>query len=374
MFVHQHQLRHVLTPQHYHSAQQHRLELERLFLPTWHFVATTADLPRHGDFLTFDLLGQPVQLRNIDGEVHAFQNVCAHRHCLLTSKPKGSDPRFRCQYHGWEYTKEGRTGPIPDAQCFRPFDRENARLRKFRLATCGELIFLSLADDSPTLADYLGPFHAIFSEGFAPPFRQGWRHQADFPVNWKAFVENTLESYHISCLHPKTFKEQPAEDNCWHDLHDRYTSFRSGVVDPAVRRGQGWIAKVLGGPATNLYTHSHIHPNLLFSSLDVHRMIMTVFPTSPTTCRILLRMYPLAGRGRGPLKWLLARLIAWLVNRTSRQILEEDARIFADLQRGLRASCHPGVIGTREERIHVFQNYVIDRCAVLAVERRSTRA
>src|SRR5262249_14852355 len=159
----------------------------------------TAQLPRHGDFITFELLGQPVLLRNLDGEYHAFLNVCAHRHCQLSSLPRGHDERFRCQYHGWEYTKEGRTGRIPDAQCFRPWDRDNAHLHKFRTATCGELIFVSLAE-GPSLEDFLGPFHRTCAVWFSRPYGPKWTWQADYQANWKVPIENSLESYHVPCL------------------------------------------------------------------------------------------------------------------------------------------------------------------------------
>jgi phenylpropionate dioxygenase-like ring-hydroxylating dioxygenase large terminal subunit len=395
MFVYQHQLRHVLRPDQYYSAEQHQAELDYVFLPGWHFVGTTADLPRPGAFRTLELLGRPVLLRNMDGRVHAFENVCAHRHCLLTHQASGWSPQLKCQYHGWEYTAEGRTGRIPEAQCFRPFDRENARLRKYRLATCGELIFVSLADDGPSLTEYLEPFYEHFAESFAPPYRQGWTWEVDFPCNWKVIVENSLESYHIPCVHPRTFKELPTEDNCQHDLDERYTSFRTEIRPLAVGRetaggwrpfrvvvywfqrlldrvqrqiigpGMLWGSRKLGGPTTNLYTHHHIHPNLLFSSLDVHRMMQAVVPTSPTSCRVILRIYPLHGTRWGLIRSPLAWFIALLVNQTAKNVLFEDAAVFTAIQKGMQHSEHPGVIGTREERIFVFQEYLRRACATL---------
>src|ERR671936_239996 len=149
MFVHRHQLRHLLRPDQYCSQRQYDLELQRVLLPAWHVLATKAELPRPGDFLS----------------------VCAHRHCLLTGQARGHSPTLRCQYHGWEYTREGRTGKIPDAGCFRPFDRENARLVKFRTATCGELVFVSLSAEGPSLAEHLGDYFPKMAESFGPPFR-----------------------------------------------------------------------------------------------------------------------------------------------------------------------------------------------------------
>ena len=60
MFVHKHQLQYQLRPEHYYGAEQHRREVEELFLPAWHVVGTTAVLSRPGDYLTIEVLGRPL--------------------------------------------------------------------------------------------------------------------------------------------------------------------------------------------------------------------------------------------------------------------------------------------------------------------------
>lgn len=363
MFVHQSQLRHLLTPDKYCSDQQHRIEAERLFLPAWHFVGTLADLARHGDFLTLDLADRPVLVRNIHGQIHAFLNVCAHRHCLLTSKPQGSDPDFRCQYHGWEYTSEGRTARIPDAPAFRPFDRENAQLHKYRVALCGEAVFVSLAEEGPSLADYLGPNYELWATSFAPPFRQAVKWSNDFPCNWKIPVEISLESYHIPCIHPETFGDFPDEEDCEHELNEKYTTFRTPDGEDWLR-SLGYLGvRLLGSTPTHQYVHHHTHPNLLFSSMDMYRLALSTVPTSPTTCRQMCWLYTLRGAKPGILPALISRLMRRFVAKEAKQILLEDMSIFADVQRGMKSSVRRGVLGTREERVYVFQKFVADACS-----------
>jgi phenylpropionate dioxygenase-like ring-hydroxylating dioxygenase large terminal subunit len=357
VFLYEHRLPHLLSPRHYHGEAQHRIELDRLFLPAWHPVAITADLPGPGDFLTLELLGRPLLLRNCDGELHAFLNVCAHRHCLLTHAARGHDPRLRCQYHGWEYTREGRPARIPEAGCFRPWDREGARLQQFRVATAGQLVFVSLAEEGTSLGDHLGDVGAACAASFAPPYRLVWSERIDYAANWKIVIENSLESYHIPSLHRKTFGTLPAEDNCEHVLGERATTFRTHIRQPLVTLLQGWFVSRLGRGATNVYTHHHVHPNLTFATMDVHRLVQVILPTSPTTARHHLWLYAIAGAG--PLTWLLSRVMGRIVRSVARRVLLEDAGIFADVQRGVEASPHPGVIGTREERVHAFQRWVL---------------
>jgi len=363
MFVNQSRLRHVLTPDQYYSEKQYQLEMECLLLPGWHFIASAAELPRPGDFLTLEFLGHPLQLRNFDGEIVAFLNVCPHRHCLLTHEPKGSDPRFRCQYHGWEYTKDGQTGRIPDAQCFRPWDRENARLTRLRSARCGDLVFVSLAEDGPDLADYLGPLQATVAEWFSYPYRQVWKWQADYTSNWKLPVENSLETYHIPCLHAKTFRNFPQEENVAHVLTEHYTSFSTDEMDSWVKKAIRRTVKRLGLRLTGRYTHHLVHPNLIFIGMDVFNMAQLVVPTSATTCRTVVWLFTPHGPRRGPLAWLFVKLTKWLAIAITKAILREDTPIFPDLQRGLEASKFPGVLGTREERVFLLQEHIASRCA-----------
>jgi phenylpropionate dioxygenase-like ring-hydroxylating dioxygenase large terminal subunit len=301
-------------------------------------------------------------IRNIDGEIHAFLNVCAHRHCLLTSQAQGHDERFRCQYHGWEYTKEGRTGCIPDAACFRPFDRDNARLRQFRAATCGELVFVCLTDDGPALEEFLGPFHRTCAAWFARPYGLKWTWQTDYQANWKVAVENSLESYHVPCLHAATFGKFPAEELCEHDLQENYTTFRTPEPRQWTTCVQRWFGRRLGLPQTGIYTQHHAHPHLTVASLDVFRLVQIFMPTSPATCRHRVWLYTPRGSAHNPWQRLLAVVLSALVRWVARQVVLEDAAIYADVQRGLEASVFPGVLGTREERVFAFQQWVVKQC------------
>ena len=108
MFVHQERLEYVLQPADYAAPGILDREIDRLFLPAWHPVALSGDLAADGDFITFDLLGRPLLLRRHEGQLHAYLNVCSHRHCMLTELPRGHSPKLACQYHGWEYRPCGK--------------------------------------------------------------------------------------------------------------------------------------------------------------------------------------------------------------------------------------------------------------------------
>jgi len=362
VFVHQSQLEHLLQPRDYFSPEQHEIEWERLFRPAWYVAAAKAQLRRPGDFLTLDLLGKPLILRNFAGELRAFLNVCAHRHCKLTHQVCGRTENLRCQYHGWEYKEDGYTGHIPEARIFRPMDRELARLQSIRLETCGDLVFVSLDDDALPLADYLGSAYDHCQQWFGPSYRHSTYWMTPAAANWKVLIENSVESYHVPFIHPISFGVAPAEEICRHELDERSSTFHSDETLAWRRWGQTILVRSLGLPVTNVYTHHLAYPNLQFVHTDVVSLVIMILPTSPTTSEQRVWVFGPQGTRRNPWAALVRAIMRRVTIFETRRVLGEDAAILADVQQGLAVSPHSGVIGTREERVFAFQKYVAQIC------------
>ena len=361
MFIHQHSLRHLLRPEHYCSQQHFQLELEKLFRPSWQFVAAKSELPKDGDFLTLDLFGRPILIRNSGGKFLAYENICSHRHCLLTDDTCGNQPKLRCQYHGWEYDDAGHTAKIPEAQCFRPWDRDNSRLNMFRLESCGDLLFVSLNPDAIPLRDWLNPFYEETERAFSGPmWKMTYVWEYDCESNWKVPAENALESYHVTALHQRFSGDVlPSEQNVQHLIDPRYTGLTFDATSK-LEQLQARLNRWLGGVPTSKYLHRHMYPNTMLVSTDTINYALMYMPTSPTTVRIRMRFFAIRGTRRGP----VASLLAWLAWRFAKsktlQVHHEDRAVCASQQKGLARSRHPGVIGAREERIYFFQKYILE--------------
>lgn len=362
MFQHQHRLTHLLRPHHYFDAGHYAKELDALFRPSWQFLASPSELPRDGDFITLEVAGMPLILRNFSGELRCFVNVCPHRHACLTDQPSGNSDTLRCQYHGWEFNAEGKTGRIPEAKAFRPWDRENSHLRRVRLECCGDMAFATLDDDMPSLREWMGPLHDEIEASFSAPtwrMRETWEFET--PCNWKIPTENTLESYHVGAVHPSWMGGAlPPEEFGEHALTDNYTTL-SYLADGPLERRQMWACRVLGETPAGAYRHYHIHPNIAFCMTDTFNFVATCQPTSPTTSRLRTRMFALHGAARGPFA-AFVRHVCWRLGRkTMIRVFNEDRGIFGPQQRGMQASDRPGVLGAREERVYQFQEYVCGR-------------
>src|SRR6202051_890860 len=89
-------------------------EMARVFRGrTWNFLCLEAELPRPNTFRTSHLGDMPVVVtRDNDGNIHAFENRCAHRGSLLCLKERGEAKEIVCCYHNWSYDLEGNLAGI----------------------------------------------------------------------------------------------------------------------------------------------------------------------------------------------------------------------------------------------------------------------
>ncbi|HEX4131139.1 MAG TPA: RHO alpha subunit C-terminal catalytic domain-containing protein [Pirellulales bacterium] len=334
MYLHDHRLPHVLQPADYSSAEQYRRELRHVFLDAWHLVGTTADLRGAKGTLDLTLLGHPLRVQLV-----------------------GDELRVR----------------------YSPHDRRGEQASPWRVARCGQLVFVSLAEDGPSLAAQLGEFYDVCQERFGDEARQSLSWDVEYPVNWKIPIENSTEAYHVPAVHPGTFKESPSEARSRHRLEAGFTSFGTRLpfsphsrFDAVFQRLEGSFVRWMGGEPTTDYWLHHVFPSLLLTFTDTLSLCQTVLPTSPTTARGLVRQFGCFADARH--RWQRTLAAGWgrIAAAITRQILSEDMRLYPAIQRGLSASRNRGVLGCCEERVHAFQCFIRERCDKPSAEPATT--
>lgn len=376
MFLHSGGLPQLLSPDCYFDPSHYESERTGLFLPAWHSMATTAELSRPGDFITFDLCGSPVQLRNDAGVWRAFSNVCAHRHCLLTGMARGHSEKLRCQYHGWEYDCEGRTRHIPQAKNFAPFDAGRPSLATHRVERCGQLLFVAPRDDSPPLNEFLGENYAVLQAAFGDAWRLTWSSEVELPVNWKIPIENSVEGYHIPAVHPDTFKVAPTADRTTHVLAERFTTYRTPNVEPSLfEKGlfavEKQVMRILRREASHSYAQYHLFSNLLVSSSDMLSLAIAVMPTAVKRTQLRIRLFTYRGTTPSRTARIVSAVWSQLNRLFTKMVLKEDFAIYEAVQRGLETSTQSGRLGAIEERIYAFQRFVHEHCVNSLAARES---
>ena len=149
----------------YHSPEIYALEQQRIYEgPVWNFLCLEAEVAKPGDYRATFLGSMPVIVaRDVDDEVYAFENRCAHRGALIVLDGGGNARDFTCVYHAWNYDLKGNLkavafedgvngkGGMPKTFC-----RSDHGPRKLRIALFAGLVFGSLSDDVPPIEEYLG--------------------------------------------------------------------------------------------------------------------------------------------------------------------------------------------------------------------------
>lgn len=196
----------------YTSNEIFERERERIFFgETWSFVALEAEIPDPGSFKRSYVGDVPVIVtRDENGEIHAFENRCAHRGAEFCRALRGKAENFTCPYHQWMYDLSGKLMAVP----FRRGDRgqggmpkdfklEDHNPKRLNVTMRHGVIFATFSDTVPSLEDYLGPenleqFDVVFAGrklkilGFYRNRLQG---------NWKLYHENLKDPYHATLLH-----------------------------------------------------------------------------------------------------------------------------------------------------------------------------
>ena len=169
----------------------------------WHCLGRADEIPAPGDFFTLQLLNEPlIVVRGDDGEVRVLSNVCRHRGMPL-AEGTGNIKRFVCSYHAWAYGRDGALLRAPRMEN-AGFDASNCRLHGFPVQQWRGFIYASLSAnaapfgaEAQALDDLLAPYEP-------EKFRVVHSASELWQTNWKCLVENFMEGYHLSVVHPQT--------------------------------------------------------------------------------------------------------------------------------------------------------------------------
>jgi choline monooxygenase len=183
------------------------LEQERIFCRTWQLVGRLEQLRNPGDFFTCTVNEEPLVItRDTAGTIHAFYNVCRHR-AGYVAKDCGNRKTLQCLYHAWTYGLDGKLLHTPEFEGVEGFDKAEYGLVPVRVDTWGPFVFVNLSNEGPSLHETLGQIPTETQH--MPLERMGFYKRVDYEINcnWKVYVDNYLEGYHIPAAHPGLFKE-----------------------------------------------------------------------------------------------------------------------------------------------------------------------
>jgi len=227
---------HGLPNAHYIDPDIHAQENQALLIDGWAGLAVTADVPEPGDAVPMQFLGIPLLLlRDKQGQVRVFQNICRHRGMILVETPRKIEGAIRCPYHSWCYSTEGQLVVTPHVG--GPGQNAHSGVRKselglieVRIHIWREVVWINISGTAPEFEIANAALIERWAE-FDKPLYHGGPDSAfrlDVDCNWKLAVENYCESYHLPWVHPGL--------NSYSRLEDHYH-----IEEPGLFSGQGTL-------------------------------------------------------------------------------------------------------------------------------------
>lgn len=230
----------------YTSLEFFEAENRKMWPRTWQFAARDEELPEAGDHVVYENVGKSFLLiRQEDGSVRAFANVCLHRGRKLKTGD-GWSAELQCPFHGFTWKNDGSVKKIPCRWDFAHLKEEEMALPEISVGRWGGYIFIREAADGPTLEEFLAPM---------PDHFQRWRHEECatamwvgkvVPANWKVVMEAFMESWHTVVTHPQLLPFT-GDANSMYNIYGDYVNLTvtpfgtmSPHVDPAGKAEQ-WI-------------------------------------------------------------------------------------------------------------------------------------
>jgi Rieske 2Fe-2S family protein len=200
----------LLPKRTYHDTAIFDWERREILRGDWILVAREEDAPEPGTYLLVEVDGENlVVVRDRDGRLHAFHNVCRHRGTAVVEEACGRIVRFQCPYHAWIYDLEGRLVRAKHTEDLDEFSLEAYSLASVRLETWQGFVFVNLSPDGPSLRDQLGDLVEHLERFEFGRLRSAKRTEYDVAANWKFIAENYSECYHCPGVHPQLNKLTP---------------------------------------------------------------------------------------------------------------------------------------------------------------------
>jgi len=195
--------RRTLSTERYLSQAFHDLEVERMWSRTWQATCRETEIPNAGDIHVYEIAKYSILIvRTPAGSIKAFRNACLHRGRRLRTG-SGNAAQLKCPYHGFCWSLDGEFMGAPCAWDFPHVDKECFGLPEVRVGLWGGWVFVNLADDTPSLEDYLGVIPRHFQH-WEPENRYKAIHvEKVIGCNWKVASEAFMESHHILATHPQ---------------------------------------------------------------------------------------------------------------------------------------------------------------------------
>ena len=315
----------------YNDPAFHQADQDGLLARHWQLVGHASSLPDIGSHLVATVAGKPILVvRNNANALQAFYNVCQHRAGPL-ARANGCSRNLVCKYHGWTYSLEGQLLRAPEMQGCEQFNTDDIHLQPIHVTEWQGLVFVAL--HAPLVG--IDTLFANVTEQIAPIDLRTLHFETrvvyEVRCNWKVYVDNYLEGYHLPLVHPGLSKVLDYR-NYQNELYDWYSCQRSPI-------------DASGGPYASGTAHYYfVHPNMMLNILPNRLQTNIVLPVAHDRCEVVFDYY-YGDRESAATQKLIADDLQF-----ANEVQQEDIEICERVQEGLQSGAyHAGRLSMKRE-------------------------
>ena len=336
-----------LPVSNYTDSQRYQQECQRLFRDYPQFVGPSCLLPNPGDYFAFDDTGIPILIvRNQDGGLNAFLNICSHRGSPLAEGAGHAlkDRLLTCPYHGWSYDLDGKLKGIPFGnQGFDSVDRDQRGLRPLKVAEKHGFIFVmpnpELDFDIDEVMGGIGPLLEDF--GLTDSHYLGMK-KVNTAMSWKLNMDTFHEFYHFEFLHPDSVSTFSHSNICHYRQLGRNHMMSSPslkIMDLLKQAEESWVGR------DNVYFVNYLFPNAVIFVVEDHFQTWRVYPVNEKESVVYHSMYV----PKAPASDEEAEAFETYFQMINDVAVTEDYALVEKIQRGVNAGLERSILIGRNE-------------------------
>ena len=363
----------TLPPECYTSDAFFKREVDTIFMKVWNFVGRVDYIPNPGDYYTVDFVGVPlIVVRDDNRQVRAFVNSCRHRGAKVVTG-KGTAKALKCGYHGWIYRTDGTLAACAGMQNSVGFDKADYPLVSVKCDTWGGFIFVNFDAAGGSLAQFLGNLPETFASYRFEDMVTSRRSEYEVACNWKIYVENAMEAFHVPHVHRGSINRQrgsvandrtfDSTEGNWVVMHKEHEGSRAVLVgDEGFPRIPGLVGKADRGTFYPL-----IYPSTMLGCTIDCMWFLEIHPLAANRMRLTVgQCFPREVTQRADFEAIAANYYKrW--DMTTR----EDIEISEIQQQGVSTPfSRPGRLSEHEPLVHAIDNWVLDHVLGVDVKER----
>ena len=347
-----------MPPELYTSDKWLELEKKQIFTQEWLCAGRADAAPKAGDYFTFAIDGYPIFIiRQDDGGLRAFSNVCLHRMMRLL-EDTGNCKSIVCPYHAWTYDKQGQLTAAPFMKERVGFDMTKMKLPEVRCEIWQGWVYLTLKQKAKSIGNQLQELESYVAGYGMENYRHIVSEDEVWDTNWKNLTENFMEGYHLPVAHRKTLGGHfPVRETRFASKVHKHFTLQTFTKKKSALVGTAHAAnKMLHGEKRHTSVLVTVYPSHMYSLAPDHLWYLSLQPkgTGQVALRFGAALAPEVIDNQPDIKEFIKKMKDFL-----REVNNEDRFIVEGLRTGMESPfAKPGPLCWLEREGHEFAGYL----------------